>query len=66
MTLAWILLFLPLVAAAVNQLVLRKNPLVPLVSTGSAIATLVISFMLLGKTESPAPPIDPRASAFAR
>lgn len=51
MNLAWILLFLPLAAAAVNQLVLRKNPLVPLVSTGSAIATLVISFLLLGKQE---------------
>ncbi len=50
MTLAWILLFLPLVSAAVNQLVLRKNPLVPLVSTASAVATLVISFPLLGKT----------------
>ncbi len=50
MNLAWILLFLPLVVAAVNQLVLRKNPLVPLVSTASAVATLVISFLLLGKT----------------
>ena len=50
MNLAWILLFLPLVAAAVNQLVLRKNPLVPLVSTASAVATLVVSFLLLGKT----------------
>ena len=49
MNLAWILLFLPLVVAAVNQLVLRKNPLVPWVSTGSALATLVISFLLLGK-----------------
>lgn len=55
MNLAWILLFLPLVAAAVNQLVLRKNPLVPLVSTGSAIATLVISLLLLGETKSPEP-----------
>jgi NADH-quinone oxidoreductase subunit L len=51
MNLAWILLFLPLVVAAVNQLVLRKNPLVPLVSTASAVATLVISFLLLGKNE---------------
>ena len=51
MNLAWILLFLPLVVAAVNQLVLRKNPLVPLVSTASAIAMLVISFLLLGKNE---------------
>jgi len=50
MNLAWILLFLPLVVAAINQLVLRKNPLVPLVSTASAVATLVISFLLLGKT----------------
>jgi NADH-quinone oxidoreductase subunit L len=52
MNLAWILLFLPLVVAAVNQLVLRKNPLVPLVSTTSAVATLVISFLLLGKNET--------------
>lgn len=51
----WILLFLPLAAAAVNQLVLRKHPLVPLVSTASAVATLAISFMLLGKTDSPEP-----------
>jgi NADH-quinone oxidoreductase subunit L len=47
---AWILLFLPFVVAAVNQLVLRKSAVVPLVSTASAIATLVISFLLLGKT----------------
>jgi NADH-quinone oxidoreductase subunit L len=47
---AWILLFLPLVVAAVNQLVLRKSAVVPLVSTASAIATLLISFLLLGKT----------------
>ena len=52
MNLAWILLFMPLVVAAVCQLVLRKNPLVPLVSTASAVATLVISFLLLGKTGS--------------
>ena len=49
MNLAWILLFLPLAVAAVNQLVLRKNPLVPLVSTSSAVATLVMAFLLLGK-----------------
>jgi NADH-quinone oxidoreductase subunit L len=54
MNLAWILLFLPLVVAAVNQLVLRKNPLVPFVSTASAVATLVISFLLLGKNETTA------------
>jgi NADH-quinone oxidoreductase subunit L len=52
MNLAWILLFLPLIVAAVCQLVLRKSALVPLVSTGSAIVTLVISFLLLGKTAS--------------
>ena len=54
MNLAWILLFLPLAVAALCQLVLRKNPLVPLVSTASAVATLVISFLLLGKTGSDA------------
>ena len=52
MNLAWILLFLPLVVAAVCQLVLRKSAIVPLVSTASAVATLVLSFLLLGKTGS--------------
>ena len=52
MNLAWILLFLPLVVTAANQLVLRKNPLVPLVSTASAIITLALSFILLGREES--------------
>jgi NADH-quinone oxidoreductase subunit L len=52
MNLAWIVLFLPLVVAAVSQLVLRKSPLVPLVSTASAVASLVISFLLLGKNET--------------
>ena len=46
----WILLFLPLAVATVSQLVLRKSALVPLVSTASAIATLVISLYLIGKT----------------
>ena len=49
MNLAWILLFLPLIVATVNQLVLRKSAVVPLVSTASAVATLVMSFLLLGK-----------------
>jgi NADH-quinone oxidoreductase subunit L len=49
MNLAWILLFLPLIVAAVCQLVLRKSAIVPLVSTASAVATLVMSFLLLGK-----------------
>jgi NADH-quinone oxidoreductase subunit L len=52
MNLAWILLFLPLAVAAVCQLVLRKSAIVPLVSTASAVATLVISFLLSGKTGS--------------
>jgi NADH-quinone oxidoreductase subunit L len=46
---AWILLFLPLVVAAVNQLVLRKSALVPLVSTASAAITFLLALTLLGK-----------------
>ncbi len=52
MTLPWILLFLPLVVAAVNQLVLRKSAVVPIVSTASAIATFIIAFLLLGKVDT--------------
>ncbi len=54
MTLAWILLFLPLAAAAAGQLVLRRTPWVPLVSTASAAVTLVLSLMLLGSSGSSA------------
>jgi NADH-quinone oxidoreductase subunit L len=50
MTLAWILLFLPLVVAAVNHLVLGKNGLVPILSTASAVATFVIALLLLKTT----------------
>jgi len=50
MNLAWILLFLPLVVAAVNQLVLKKTGLAPIVSTASAIATFVIALSLLKTT----------------
>ncbi len=50
MNLAWSLLFLPLIVAAVNQLVLKKTGLVPIVSTASAIATFVLALLLLGKT----------------
>ncbi|MES2440675.1 MAG: NADH-quinone oxidoreductase subunit L [Verrucomicrobiota bacterium] len=50
MTLAWILLFLPLGVAAANQLVLRKTGLAPIISTASAIATFVLALLLLGKT----------------
>ena len=46
----WILLFLPLVVAAVNQLVLKKTGLVPIVSTASAVATFVIALLLLKTT----------------
>jgi len=46
---AWILLFLPLVVAAINQLVLRRHALVPYLSTASALATLVIAITLFGK-----------------
>lgn len=46
---AWIILFLPLIVAAVNQLVLRKHALVPYVSTGSAALTFILSVLLMGK-----------------
>lgn len=49
---AWILLFLPLVIAAVNHLALRKNALVPYISTASAVTTFVIAVLLLGKEEA--------------
>jgi len=49
MTLPWILLFLPLGVAAFNQLFLKRSPIAPYISTASAIATLVIAFLLLGK-----------------
>lgn len=48
-SLPWILLFLPFVVAAVCQLVLRKSLLVPWFSTASAVATLAMSFFLIGK-----------------
>jgi NADH-quinone oxidoreductase subunit L len=50
MTLAWILLFLPLAVATINQLVLKKSGLVPIISTGSALATFVIALWLLKTT----------------
>ncbi|MGB0292428.1 MAG: NADH-quinone oxidoreductase subunit L [Luteolibacter sp.] len=46
---AWIILFLPLIVAAVNQLVLRTHALVPYVSTGSAALTFILSVLLMGK-----------------
>jgi NADH-quinone oxidoreductase subunit L len=50
MTPAWILLFLPLVVAVLNQLVLRKTGLAPLVSTASAVVTFALSLLLLKTT----------------
>ncbi|MFD0895707.1 NADH-quinone oxidoreductase subunit L [Luteolibacter ambystomatis] len=55
MTLAWTLLFLPLIVAAANQLVLKRTGLAHLVSTLSAAVTFVIAILLLGKTGSPDP-----------
>jgi NADH-quinone oxidoreductase subunit L len=52
MNLAWILLFLPLVVAAANQLVLKKTGLAPLVSVASAVATFAIALLLIGKQET--------------
>jgi NADH-quinone oxidoreductase subunit L len=52
MTLAWILFYLPIVVAAVNQLVLRRNPVVPYLATAAAGACFVISLLLLGTTET--------------
>ena len=50
--LAWTLLFLPLAVAAINHLLLRKTPVVPWLSTLSALATLVISGCLLKEHQS--------------
>jgi NADH-quinone oxidoreductase subunit L len=56
MNLAWILLFLPLAVAALNQLVLGKNALVPIISTVSAIGTFVLALLLLKTTGTTAFP----------
>ncbi|MEX1116756.1 MAG: proton-conducting transporter membrane subunit, partial [Akkermansiaceae bacterium] len=56
MTLPWILLFLPLAVAALNQLVLKKTRLVPIISTASALVTFIIAFTLLGVEKSAAFP----------
>ena len=50
MNLAWILLFLPLIAAAANQLYLKRNAFIAsMVSVGSAAVTFLISLLMLGK-----------------
>ncbi len=56
MNLAWILLLLPLAVAALNQLVLGKNALVPIISTASAIGTFVLALLLLKTTGTTAFP----------
>ena len=48
----WLLLILPLLAAAANQLFLRKLGIAHWVSTASAAATFVIALMLLGKEQT--------------
>lgn len=51
MHLAWFLLLLPLLSAAVIHLGLKKNAyLSSMVSTGSALATLLLTILLLGRT----------------
>ncbi|MCW1914160.1 NADH-quinone oxidoreductase subunit L [Luteolibacter sp. GHJ8] len=53
---AWLLLFLPLIAAAANQLYLKRNAFIAsMVSVVSVAVTFGISLLLLGKSESPAP-----------
>ncbi|BCX49967.1 NADH-quinone oxidoreductase subunit L [Haloferula helveola] len=53
--LAWLLLLLPLLAAAANQLYLKRNAfLASMLSTGSVVATFVIALILLGSTDAPA------------
>jgi NADH-quinone oxidoreductase subunit L len=54
----WILLFLPLIAAAANQLYLKRNAFIAsIVSVASVAVTFAISLMLLGK-ETAVEPID--------
>ncbi|MES2995373.1 MAG: NADH-quinone oxidoreductase subunit L [Verrucomicrobiota bacterium] len=48
----WLLLFLPLIVAVANQLVLKKTGLAPFVSTASAIATFVLALLLLDQTSA--------------
>lgn len=49
---AWLLLIIPLVAAVLNQLYLRKLGIAHLVSTASAAATFGLAVMLLGTKDS--------------
>ncbi|MBB5349846.1 NADH-quinone oxidoreductase subunit L [Haloferula luteola] len=50
--LPWLLLLLPLCSAAVNQLYLKRNAfLASMLSVASVVVTLIVSFLLLGKTD---------------
>lgn len=50
---AWLLLLLPLLSAAVNHLFLKRNAfLASMLSVGSVVATFVISLLLLGSTDN--------------
>jgi len=51
MALYWILFYLPIAIAAINQLVLRRNPMVPYIATAASAACFIISLMLLGKED---------------
>jgi len=54
--LPWILLFLPLISAAANQLYFKRNAFIAsMVSVISVAVTFGISLMLLGKTDAPKP-----------
>jgi NADH-quinone oxidoreductase subunit L len=49
MPLAWILFYLPIAVAAINLLVLRRNPVVPYLATAATGVCFVISLLLLGE-----------------
>lgn len=56
MSLAWLLLLLPLIAAIANQLYLKRNAFIAsMVSTGSAVVTFGIALILLGSDAEPNP-----------
>ncbi len=56
---AWILLLLPLLAAAANQLYLKRNAFIAsLVSTGAVVATFVIALVLLGRDDAVVGPVS--------
>ena len=57
--LAWILLVLPLLAAAANQLYLKRNAFIAsMVSSGSVVVTFVIALVLLGQKGATVPSFD--------